>query len=123
MGLFYMVEIYQPARQNKGDLAVFTATGEERERERETAKGASWEKTIIQNLPELFLEASSLPNSPGVVVHLVTKAFWPCIMEALDGMAFHCNRGRFRRLRWGLLCHFDTLNTPILAPCLSCLKP
>lgn len=27
MGLFYMVEIYQPARQSKGDLAVFTAPG------------------------------------------------------------------------------------------------
>lgn len=56
-----MVETYEPAKQSKGDLDVFTATGGgERE-----AKEASWEKTIIQNLPELFLEASSLPNSPG----------------------------------------------------------
>lgn len=57
-----MVEVYQPTRQSKGDLAAFTATGGEAGKE---AKGANLEKTIIQNLPELFLEASSLPNSPG----------------------------------------------------------
>lgn len=61
-GLFCMVEIYQPARQSKGDLAVFTATGG---RGREKQRGARWVKTIIQNLPESFLEASSLLNSPG----------------------------------------------------------
>lgn len=27
MGLLYMVETYQPAKQSKGDLAVFTAMG------------------------------------------------------------------------------------------------
>ena len=32
-------------------------------------------------------------------------------MEVLDSTAFHCNRGRFRRLRWGLFCYSDTLNT------------
>lgn len=62
-----MVEIYQPARQNKGDLAVFAAAtrGVGGGGGRKKAQGASWEKTIIQNLPESFLEASSLSNSPG----------------------------------------------------------
>lgn len=66
MGFFYMVEIYQPARQSKGDLAVFAATrGVGGGGGRTKAQRASWEKTIIQNLPESFLEASSLSNSPG----------------------------------------------------------
>lgn len=61
MGFCYMVETYQAAKKSKGDLAVFTAMGGgERE-----AQGASWEKTITQKLPDLFLDAFPLSNSPG----------------------------------------------------------
>lgn len=45
-------------------------------------------------------------------MHLVTRASWLCIMEVLDSIVFHCNRGRFKCLHWGLLCHFDTLYVP-----------
>lgn len=48
-------------------MAVLRATGKERK-----VKGANWEKTIIQELPEWFLEASSLLIPQGDV-HLVRK--------------------------------------------------
>ena len=86
-----MVEIYQPARQSKGDLAVFTARGlGEGERK---ANGASWEKTIIQNLPKSFLEV-----------------FFPVAFSFFSFLAMY--HGGFGYC--ALLGPFDALNTHIL---------
>lgn len=92
MGL-YMAETYHPAKQSKRDLAALAATGVEKSNVSQLGKDNNLKRAkIILRVffPFIF---------PWVEVHLVTKAFWQWIVEALDDMAFCCNGDGIRHLQ------------------------
>lgn len=50
-------------------------------------------------LGRIILRGFFLFEISWVEMHLVTEAFWQCIMQALDDMAFCCNEDRIRYLQ------------------------
>lgn len=64
MGLFYMMEIYQPARRNKWDLAVLTAMwggGKEKKKRKEKRKGSQLGKDNNSEPAKTILRVFSRP--------------------------------------------------------------
>lgn len=92
MGL-YMAETYHPAKQSKRDLAAFAATGVGKSNVSQLGKDNNVKRAKI------ILRVFFPFEFSWVEVHLVTKAFWQRLMEALDDMAFCCNGDRIRHLQ------------------------